>query len=226
MDNGEDNPYRDKDIEPLMMDLDDMSLDRDTDKIVTSLVKKICTTNQGRPVPLLNSKSKTKEPGLYEKTSAKMNLVLEKFMERLRVATEEDAELHKQSKPGVNKLEKLPLLKRVLSDRLLQPKLLDFGVLNVLKNWLKPDFQIDVEEHERREQQKKSGLTRVVKFLSISNKETLANQELARNLVHKWSRLPKFTVDLRAKVTQCDSGFIVRQLNKELHRAKQRLRMR
>jgi transcription factor SPN1 len=47
---------------------------------------------------------------------------------------------------------------------------------------------IDVEVYERREQLKKSGLGKVVMFLSRLPEETPINRKLARDLVDKWSR--------------------------------------
>jgi transcription factor SPN1 len=45
---------------------------------------------------------------------------------------------------------------------------------------------IDVEVYERREQLKKSGLGKVVMFLSRLPEETPINKKLARDLVDKW----------------------------------------
>nr|ABR16991.1 unknown [Picea sitchensis] len=102
----------------------------------------------------------------------------------------------------------LPVLTAVLSKRQLQQEFLDRGVLSVLKNWLEPlpdkclpntnvrtavlkiltDLPIDVEQYDRREQLKKSGLGKVIMFLSKSDEETTSNKKLARDLVDKWSR--------------------------------------
>jgi transcription factor SPN1 len=48
------------------------------------------------------------------------------------------------------------------------------------------DLPIDVEVYERREQLKKSGLGKVVMFLSRLPEETPINRKLARDLVDKW----------------------------------------
>ncbi|OVA16522.1 Transcription factor IIS [Macleaya cordata] len=143
-----------------------------------------------------------------EKTAAEIALLVEHLMAELEVTAEEDAELNRQSKPAVNKLKKLPLLTEVLSKRQLQQEFLDHGVLTLLKNWLEPlpdgslpninirsailkiltDFPIDLEQYDRREQLKKSGLGKVIMFLSKSDEETTANRKLAKDLVDKWSR--------------------------------------
>lgn len=143
-----------------------------------------------------------------ERSPEEIAMLVEQFMARLEVAAEEDAELNRRSKPAINKLELLPSLLNVLSKRQLQQEFLDRGVLSVLKNWLEPlpdgslpnmtirsallklltELPIDVEVDERREQLKKSGLGKVIMFLSKSDEEGSANRKLARDLVDKWSR--------------------------------------
>ncbi|KAK9274483.1 hypothetical protein L1049_021731 [Liquidambar formosana] len=143
-----------------------------------------------------------------EKSAAEVAYLVENVMAELEVTAEEDAELNRQSKPAVNKLKKLPLLTEVLSKKQLQQEFLDHGVLTLLKNWLEPlpdgslpniniraavlkiltDFPIDLEQYDRREQLKKSGLGKVIMFLSKSDEETTANRKLAKDLVDKWSR--------------------------------------
>ncbi|XP_059656901.1 protein IWS1 homolog 1 [Cornus florida] len=143
-----------------------------------------------------------------EKSAAEIALLVENVMAELEVVAEEDAELNRQSRPAINKLKKLPLLTEVLSKKQLQQEFLDHGVLTLLKNWLEPlpdgslpniniraavlriltDFPIDLEQYDRREQLKKSGLGKVIMFLSKSDEETTSNRKLAKDLVDKWSR--------------------------------------
>lgn len=143
-----------------------------------------------------------------EKSAAEIAMLVERVMAELEVVAEEDAQLNLESKPAINKLKKLPLLTEVLSKKQLQPEFLDHGVLTLLKNWLEPlpdgslpniniraailkiltDFPIDLEHFERREQLKKSGLGKVIMFLSKSDEETTSNKKLAKDLVDKWSR--------------------------------------
>lgn len=143
-----------------------------------------------------------------EKSPAELAMIVEDLMAELEVTAEEDAELNRQNKPAINKLKKLPLLIEVLSKKKLQLEFLDHGVLTLLKNWLEPlpdgslpnmnirtailkllsDFPIDLEQYDRREQLKKSGLGKVIMFLSRSEEETTANRKLAKELVDKWSR--------------------------------------
>ncbi|KAK8537858.1 hypothetical protein V6N13_096342 [Hibiscus sabdariffa] len=143
-----------------------------------------------------------------EKSPAEIALLVESVMAELEVTAEEDAELNRQGKPAINKLKKLPVLTEVLAKKQLQPEFLDHGVLTLLKNWLEPlpdgslpniniraailqiltDFPIDLEQHDRREQLKRSGLGKVIMFLSKSDEETTSNRKLAKDLVDKWSR--------------------------------------
>lgn len=143
-----------------------------------------------------------------EKSAAEIALLVEQTMAELEVVAEEDAILNTQGKPAINKLKKLPLLIEALSKKQLQHEFLDHGVLTLLKNWLEPlpdgslpninvreailriltDFPIDLDQYDRREQLKKSGLGKVIMFLSRSEEETTANRKLAKDLVDKWSR--------------------------------------
>ncbi|CAK8540282.1 unnamed protein product [Lathyrus sativus] len=143
-----------------------------------------------------------------ERSPAEIALLVENVMAELEITAEEDAELNRQFKPAINKLKKLPLLQEVLSKKQLQLEFLDHGVLTLLKNWLEPlpdgslpninirtailkilnDFPIDLEQFDRREQLKRSGLGKVIMFLSRSDEEINVNRKLAKDLVDKWSR--------------------------------------
>ncbi|KAL2348886.1 hypothetical protein Fmac_002886 [Flemingia macrophylla] len=50
------------------------------------------------------------------------------------------------------------------------------------------DFPIDLEQYDRREQLKNSGLGKVIMFLSKSDEEIKVNRKVAQELVDKWSR--------------------------------------
>ncbi|XWS65463.1 hypothetical protein CRYUN_Cryun05aG0114900 [Craigia yunnanensis] len=96
----------------------------------------------------------------------------------------------------------LPLLTDFLSKKKLQVEFLDHGVLTPLKNWLEPlpdgslpnatvrasilnilieDFPVDIDQEDRRELLKKSGLGKVIMFLSKSEEEITANKKLAKD---------------------------------------------
>lgn len=50
-----------------------------------------------------------------EKPSKEIAMIVENIMAELEEIAEEDQELNRQSKPAINKLRKLPLLKETLS---------------------------------------------------------------------------------------------------------------
>ncbi|KAL0408011.1 UNVERIFIED_CONTAM: protein IWS11 [Sesamum radiatum] len=141
-----------------------------------------------------------------EKNAAETALLVKNVMAELKVVAEEDAELYRQGKPAINKLKRLSLLTDVLSKKQLHQEFLDHGGLTLLKNWLEPlpdgslpdidirtavlkilnDFPIDLQHSDRRGLLKRSGLGKVIMFLSMSAEETTANQKLAKELVDKW----------------------------------------
>ncbi|XVF82393.1 hypothetical protein PTKIN_Ptkin16aG0043500 [Pterospermum kingtungense] len=146
---------------------------------------------------------------VMEKSPEEIGSLVEKVMAVLEVAAEEDAQLNIQDQPAIKKIQILPLLTEFLSKKKFQQEFLDHGVLSVLKKWLEPlpdgslpnaivrgsilnilneVLPIDVEREDRREQLKKSGLGKVVMFLSKSEEENTANRNLARHLTENWSR--------------------------------------
>ncbi|KAK8662088.1 hypothetical protein V6N13_091676 [Hibiscus sabdariffa] len=139
-----------------------------------------------------------------EKNPQDIGLLVEKVMALMEVAAEEDIELNRQTN--------LPLkrFRRCLSKKHLQQEFLDHGVLSLFNIWLEllPDgslpnatvrawllnllshtFPIDITGEDRREQLKKSGLGKVIMFLSKSDEEITANRQLAKDLVENWSRI-------------------------------------
>ncbi|CAN7009811.1 unnamed protein product [Brassica oleracea var. botrytis] len=152
-----------------------------------------------------------KRKSVWQKTKAEIALQVEQVMANLELAVEDDVELNKQGKPATNKLTKLPILVGALSKKHLQAVFLDHGVLSLLKNWLEPlpdgslpntnirtsvlqilyDLSIIIDKGEgcRREQLIKSGLAKVVMFLSRTDEETRGNRRLANDLVNRWGHM-------------------------------------
>ncbi|XVF82380.1 hypothetical protein PTKIN_Ptkin16aG0042200 [Pterospermum kingtungense] len=151
----------------------------------------------------------TKRRKKMEKSPEEIGLLVEKVIAVLEVAAEEDAELNRQEKPAIKKIQTLPLLTEFLSKKKFQQEFMDHGILSVLKTWLEPlpdgslpnaivrasilnilneVLPIDMEREDRREQLKKSGLGKVVMFLLKSEEESPANRNLARHLTENWSR--------------------------------------
>ncbi|KAL6127667.1 hypothetical protein ACLB2K_071030 [Fragaria x ananassa] len=58
------------------------------------------------------------------------------------------------------------------------------------------DYPLDLEQYDRRDQLKQSGLGKAIMFLSKVDQETTSNRKLARELVDKWSR-PLFNKSTR-----------------------------
>ncbi|CAH2080192.1 unnamed protein product [Thlaspi arvense] len=135
---------------------------------------------------------------------------VERVMAILEIAVEDDLALNKEGKPAINKLMKLPLLNGALSKKQLQSEFLDHGLLNLLKNWLEPlpdgslpsinirrailtilnDLCNLIDQQEcRKEQLVKSGLGKVIMFLSKSDEETTFNKRLANDLVNRWGHI-------------------------------------
>ncbi|KAG7616547.1 Transcription factor IIS N-terminal [Arabidopsis thaliana x Arabidopsis arenosa] len=134
-----------------------------------------------------------------------------------------------EGKPAINKLMKLPLLNETLSKKPLQGEFLDHGVLNLLKNWLEPlpdgslpninirsavlmilnDFRIDLDQDSRREQLIKSGLGKVIMFLSKSDEETTPNRRLANDIINKWGRI------IYNKSTRYDNMFTQEEIDEQ-----------
>ncbi|XVE80551.1 hypothetical protein DITRI_Ditri14bG0149200 [Diplodiscus trichospermus] len=145
-----------------------------------------------------------------EKRSEEITLLVEKAIAELEIVAEDDAEFNRNGQPAINKLRKLPFLTEVLSKKSLQIEFLDRGVLTLLKNWLEPlpdgslpnanirstilniltdNFPIDLKQQDRREQFKKSGLGKVIIFLSKYDEETTSNKKLAKDLIERWSQV-------------------------------------
>ncbi|KAF8110211.1 hypothetical protein N665_0086s0049 [Sinapis alba] len=148
---------------------------------------------------------------VWEKDHADIAMQVEQVMANLELAVEDDIELNKQGKPATNKLIKLHILVGALSKKPLQAEFLDHGILNLLKNWLEPlpdgslpntnirtsvlqildDLSIILGKGQgcRRDQLIKSGLPKVVMFLSKSDEETRLNRRLANDLVNRWGHM-------------------------------------
>ncbi|KAE8671873.1 SWIM zinc finger family protein [Hibiscus syriacus] len=150
---------------------------------------------------LLNSDDQNQEK--VEEICSKPNIVKDDEIESLfnkskrrKTLTEKDPQM-------------LPLLTDYLSKKHLQPEFMDHGVLSLFKNWLEPlpdgslpnatlrgsilnilthVMPVDIRAEDRREHLKRSGLGKVIMFLSKSDEEITANRQLAKDLVENWSR--------------------------------------
>ncbi|CAL5355690.1 unnamed protein product [Camellia sinensis] len=139
-----------------------------------------------KEIDQLFKSGKKKKKG--EKSAEEIALLVENVMAELEVVAE-GVELIRQSKPAINKLKRLPLLKEVV----LSMKQLHHGVLTLLKTWLEPLPDGSLPNINIRgailriltDQLKKSGLGKVIMFLK-SDEETTANRRMTKDLVDKW----------------------------------------
>lgn len=139
---------------------------------------------------------------------SKISLLAESVIAELNVAAEEDAELNRQEKPAITKLNKLSLLTDIIPRKHLQQELLRRGVLIALRQWLEPlpdksipniniraavfkclnDLTIDLKQFDQREIFRASRIGKAVMFYYKYDEETTSNRKLAKELVDKWSR--------------------------------------
>jgi transcription factor SPN1 len=152
----------------------------------------------------LFGKRKRQESG----SEAQNRATVENVLAQMEVAVEQDLQAFEAGKPAINKLRMLGRVQEVLAMRKLHGELLDNGVLAVFKSWIEPmpdgtlpnskirsavltmlvRLPIDCSYEDRRDQLKRSGLGRIVMFLSKVPDETPENRRMARELVEKWSR--------------------------------------
>ena len=130
------------------------------------------------------------------------------FLSKMEIAVEEDARAYAAGKPAVKKLKLLPEVEKKLQHVELHEAFLRQGLLNVLNAWLSllPDgnlpnltirtsllrlieqLPVSTESHDRKEELKRSGLGRIILFLSNLPEETAKNRAVCKKLVEKWSR--------------------------------------
>ena len=130
------------------------------------------------------------------------------FLARMEVATEQDRESVTAGKPAVHKLRMLKEMTAKLKEVDLHEIFLRHGLLKVLAQWLAllPDHNlpnttvrtavidavrllpIETDLNDRKEELKRSGLGRMIMFLSSLPEESSANRKKCKDLVEKWSR--------------------------------------
>ena len=130
------------------------------------------------------------------------------FLARMEVASEQDRESIQAKKPAVYKLRMLKEMTEKLKQVDLHEAFLRHGLLKVLASWLNllPDHNlpntdvrtavidavrilpIETDLNDRKEELKRSGLGRLIMFLSTLPEETASNRKKCKTLVEKWSR--------------------------------------
>ena len=143
------------------------------------------------------------------------------FLARMEVATEQDRESVVAKQPAVQKLRMLKEMTTKLKEVDLHESFLRHGLLKVLASWLNllPDgnlpnvtvrtavieairqLPIETDLTDRKEELKRSGLGRIIMFLSTLPQETPGNRKKCKDLVEKWSR-PVY--ELSSQYRTCD----------------------
>ena len=132
----------------------------------------------------------------------------ENLMAQMEAALEADLEAFSRKEPALHKLRMLKKAQDALSIQKMHEYLMNGGILGVLKGWLEPmpdgslpntrvrgavlsmleNLKINCANEDHKEQLKKSGVGRLVMFLSKLPDETAENRRLAQSLVESWSR--------------------------------------
>lgn len=132
----------------------------------------------------------------------------ENLMAQMEAALEADLEAFSRKEPALHKLRMLKKAQDALSIQKMHEFFMSGGILGLLKGWLEPmpdgslpntrvrggvlsmlqNLRINCANEDHKEQLKKSGVGRVVMFLSKLPDETPENRRLAQSLVESWSR--------------------------------------
>jgi transcription factor SPN1 len=132
----------------------------------------------------------------------------ENMLALMEAALEADLDAFSKGEPALNKLKTLKKAEEMLSIRRFHEDLMSCGILGMLKGWLEPmpdgslpnskvrggvlsmlqELQVNCSNEDHRDQLKKSGVGKLVMFLSKLPDETPENRKLAQHLVETWSR--------------------------------------
>ena len=130
------------------------------------------------------------------------------FLSKMEVAAEQDLEAYALKLPAVYKLKMLPEVEIKLRQTELQELLLKNGLLKVLYMWLNlmPDgnlpninlrsslirlidiLPVETDDFDRKDELKRSGLAKILVFLTTIPQETGSNRAICKKLIEKWSR--------------------------------------
>lgn len=145
---------------------------------------------------------------LRNSADAEINTQAENLMAQMEAALEADLEAFSKSMPALNKLRMLKKTEEMFSISRMHEPLMAGGVLGLLKGWLEPmpdgslpnskirtgvlsmleKLNINCANEDHKEQLKRSGIGKLVMFLSKLPDETAGNRRVAQSLVESWSR--------------------------------------
>jgi len=152
------------------------------------------------------SKAKKKRKERRREETMKTEVI--DFLSKMEVAAEQDLEAYARKLPAVHKLKMLPEVEVKLRQTELQELLLKNGLLKVLCMWLNlmPDgnlpninlrsslirlidiLPVETDDFDRKEELKRSGLAKILVFLTTIPQETGSNRAICKKLIEKWSR--------------------------------------
>ena len=132
----------------------------------------------------------------------------ELLLARMEAALEADRKAFDEGKPALHKLRMLRKTEEAVSNLSYHEPLMHGGILGVLRGWLEPmpdgslpnsrvrgsvlmmlkKLQVDCANEDHKEQLKRSGIGKLVMFLTRVPDETPENRRLAKSLVEAWSR--------------------------------------
>jgi len=130
------------------------------------------------------------------------------FLSKMEVAAEQDLEAYALKLPAVHKLKMLPEVEVKLRQTELQELMLKNGLLKIICMWLNlmPDgnlpninlrsslirlidiLPVETDDFDRKEELKRSGLAKILVFLTTIPQETGSNRAICKKLIEKWSR--------------------------------------
>ena len=152
-----------------------------------------------------SGKARTKRERRGEE-SLRLNAI--EFISKMEAAAEEDLAAYSARRPAVHKVRLLSEVQEKLSILELHKYLVKYGLLSVLRLWLEPlpdgnlpninirscillliaSLPLDTEDFECKQELKRSGIPRILLFLSTLQEETPENRRICKKLVEKWSR--------------------------------------
>ena len=153
--------------------------------------------------PLSQTLMTMKKKKAAEWSEEKKAELTQELLAQMDRASLEDDELYAKGQSAVVKLKSLEHVKNMIGIRLLQPTLLEYDLLSVLRRWIEPKDKItltgltvrtSVYEMLRKlpcevVHLKRSGIGKTVMALLKHSGEIASNKQLLNEIVEKWNRL-------------------------------------
>lgn len=165
--------------------------------------------------PLSQTLATMKKKKAVEWSEEKKAELAQELLAQMDRAALEDDELYAKGQSAIVKLKSLEHVKNMIGIRLLQPTLLEYDLLSVLRRWIEPKdkntltgltVRTAVYEMLRKlpcevVHLKRSGIGKTVMALLKHSGEITANKQLLNEIVEKWNRLVfNKSSDMRSRV--------------------------